>query len=198
MRALIDKLVPALDEVYELDPALGRRARRTVLRPPATPATIRAFERRTKLRLPPSYREFLLLHNGWEHFWLNITLGGVAGRHTQRVAKYVAETVRWQKAALARQGYKSPAEIAAWEKKAKRNLFLGRHLVIGTNFASRFYVFDTTSRRPGGEMSLYYWTIEYGAWETDCTTDFKKFLARIDREVARHLGRLRRRAAAKR
>ena len=198
MTAVIEKLVVELNAVYELDRFMARRARAgtrrsaTVPREPATPEAIRSFERRIGFQLPPSYREFLSLHNGWEHFWLNITLGGVAGKHTERVAKYAEETVRWQKEALARQGYEKPAEIRAWEKKAKRHLFLGNHLVIGTNFGSRFYVYDTNSRRRNGEMSLYYWTIEYGAWEKDCTSDFPRFLERISREVARHLGQLRR------
>ena len=133
-----------------------------------------------------------MLHNGWEHFWLNCTLSGVTGKHTERVAKYVVETVKWQKESLARQGYETPKAIEKWQNEAKRKLFLGNHLVIGTNFGSRFYVYDLRTQRSNGEMSLYYWTIEYGAWETDCTSDFYSFLKRISREVALHLGKLQR------
>jgi hypothetical protein len=202
MTESIEKLAVQLNEVYELDSFMARRAKAgtrksaTILHKPATAPGIRAFEERTGVDLPGSYKQFLLLHNGWEHFWLNCTLSGVTGKHTQRVAKHVSKTIEWQQETLACRGYETPAEIEAWQKKAKRNLFLKNHLVIGTNFASRFYVYDLRSRRSNGEMSLYYWTIEYGAWETDCTPDFHSFLKRISREAALHLGKLRRRRRA--
>jgi hypothetical protein len=198
MIPLIAKLEAQLSEIYELDCFMakrakaGRRASATVLHGPATRESIDAREAGLGFRLPPSYREFLLLHNGWEHFWLNFTLSGVTGKHTECVRLKTKETIQWQCEALARQGYESPKDIEAWQKKARRNLFLANHFVIGTTFSGQFYVYDRRSQGRNGEMSLYYWTIEYGAWETDCTPDFHSFLKRISREAALHLGKLRR------
>ena len=45
--------------------------------PPASEAAIAATERRLKLRLPESYRQFLLVSNGW---WLDGTDGPTGGR----------------------------------------------------------------------------------------------------------------------
>lgn len=41
---------------------------------PASPEVVNEFERQTKLRLPRSYRDFLLTHNGGGRFVFNRNL----------------------------------------------------------------------------------------------------------------------------
>lgn len=47
-------------------------------RPPATEADVAAAEHALGATLHPSYREFLLAHDGWEHFEWGLSLFGTA------------------------------------------------------------------------------------------------------------------------
>lgn len=51
--------------------------------PPPAPGEIRAFERRSGRSLPPSFREFLELANGWRGFMRGWTLVGLRRRETE-------------------------------------------------------------------------------------------------------------------
>jgi len=61
---------------------------------PATEAMIARYEREIGHRLPPSFRAFLALHDGWQSFWGAMWIGGTAGKAHKWVAAQVAE---WRK-----------------------------------------------------------------------------------------------------
>jgi cell wall assembly regulator SMI1 len=191
---VIENLTEKLNRIYELDPFLSRRAKATKPYRPATPAGIRKLEQALPFAIPPTYQEFLKLHDGWEHFWLNFTLCGAGGKHNQRVANKAREAIAWQKEMLAGEGIESPEEIEKWQREYKRNLFLASHWIIGANFAGDFYVYDLRSRTDTGEMSLCFWNTEYGVSE-NYGPGFDRFLARIDKKAIEHLKSLEKKQA---
>ncbi len=65
VKELIDELYAGIAEVARL--MFGDESPQR-LGPPATSEALAALERRFGGPLPPSYRAFLELHNGWEHF----------------------------------------------------------------------------------------------------------------------------------
>jgi cell wall assembly regulator SMI1 len=191
---VIESLTEKLNRIYQLDPFLRHRAKATHPYPPATPAGIRKLGQSLAFAIPPTYREFLKLHDGWEHFWLNFTLCGTGGKPNQRVANEAREAIAWQKKTLAGEGKKTPEEIEEWEREYKRNLFLANHWIIGANFAGDFYVYDLRNKSDQGEMSLCYWNTAYGVSE-NYGPGFDRFLARIDKKAIEHLKSLEKKQA---
>jgi hypothetical protein len=102
--------------------------------PPATEAELRAFEKKLGSPLPPSYRRFLELHNGWQCFWGGTWIGGVTGK-----AK------RWVDARL-RAALKS--KLKNWEWNPKTDL------VLGASDNGGFLVFDATAGKNGERRVL--------------------------------------------
>ncbi|HVU00574.1 MAG TPA: SMI1/KNR4 family protein [Polyangiaceae bacterium] len=72
-----------LQRIYWLHTALSELAPERndglVPNPPATEESLAAAERRIGRALPPSYREFLLRHDGWPRFLYGATLLGTVG-----------------------------------------------------------------------------------------------------------------------
>src|SRR3954462_9242611 len=60
LNPLIDKVFDLRRQYYEIDTQLKQQ-----LAPPASETEISEFEETIGFALPPSYRAFLLLHNGW-------------------------------------------------------------------------------------------------------------------------------------
>ena len=65
--------------------------------PGATPAEIERAESRLGVRLPPSYRTFLTVSNGWHpaapylgRLWSTEEIGWYAGRHSRAIVEYLA------------------------------------------------------------------------------------------------------------
>src|SRR3989442_5454995 len=107
-----------------------------------------------------------------------MTLAGVSGAHTDRVLQKIDEYVRFKRDELAGVlgSSFSPADIASWEAADPRNLYLPNHIAIGTNFGGVVWLFDTRTHRSDGEMSLVYWTVDYGVWEERGLEDFPHLL----------------------
>lgn len=70
MRRLLDRLQELRAETYRVigydDPSMPR--------PPATDLEITAAETNLGVSFPPSYRAFLSIHNGWEHWSGDVAL----------------------------------------------------------------------------------------------------------------------------
>ena len=183
MRDIIKQIDEQLSFIYGKKD-YGKGVDRSILHPPAIERDIDDFEKTTGVRFPPSYKAFLTLHNGWEHFWLNMTLIGVTGKHTERVLAEIKETIEWQTNDLGDViDDFSPSKIAEWEAEDNRHLYLKNHLCFATNFSGELYVFDKNSLRNDGEMDVVYWDISWGAWENR-HPDFTTLLVSIAEEVS--------------
>ncbi|HTH01139.1 MAG TPA: SMI1/KNR4 family protein [Vicinamibacterales bacterium] len=170
LKVKIDLLHSRLNEYYELDDSwrtIGEwpeGENGSILHPPATEEEIAQAEARFGHKFPPSYKEFLRLHSGWEHCWGNDTFVGTGRTATQRAQDKIAEYIRWQIDLLRKRSVdESPAATKAWEAAAERNLYLAHHLVIGTDFRGAAWVFDTRTRDANQEMKLTSWEMSYGA-----------------------------------
>jgi len=140
--------IPALvSEIVEL----RRRAGATDMQlgTPATPARIRAAEQKRHTRFPPSYRQFLKLHNGWIGFWPDWSLLGVGGKITDEMRRDVRESLELAKSAVendAEMDDRDPRE--AWreleqQERRRRNVVHPlKHPVLGTNFNGGLLLFD--------------------------------------------------------
>jgi len=183
LKAKIDLLHSSLNEYYELDDSwrtIGEwpeGEHGSILHPPATEEEIAEAEARLGHKFPPSYKEFLRLHSGWEHCWGNHTVIGTARAATQRAQDKIAEHIRWQIDVLRKRSVEeTPAATKAWEAAAERHLYLANHLVIATNFRGAAWVFDTRTRDANQEMRLTYWDMSYGAQEEPVIRSFYEYL----------------------
>lgn len=183
LKTKIDLLNTRLNEYYELDDSwrtIGEwpeGERGSILHPPASDEEILQAEARFGHKFPPSYKEFLRLHSGWQHFWGDHTIVGTARAATQRAQEQIAETIKWQTDFLREDSTEEwPAAAAAWEAADESNLYLANHLIIATDFRGALWVFDTRTRDTNGEMKLTFWEMSYGAQEPA----FKNFIELLD------------------
>ena len=152
---------------------------------------IKRREKEWKRPIPPTYKQFLRLHDGWDHFWLDFTIAGVAGPHTERMAGKVKEYIEWQEDDLRSDlEVMFPEKIREWEQARPRNLCLANHLSIATTFGGDLLVYDTRTARADGEMELVYWTLDFGAWEDRRFSDFHAMLQWALGEAQNTLGQL--------
>lgn len=93
MRALADRVYDLRQRYYELIEAKLIQDRG----PPATEAEINDFERQTGKALPPSYKQFLRLHNGWSHWEGDIRMLSLKDMLAGPYATWVRT---WQKEAI--------------------------------------------------------------------------------------------------
>jgi len=194
MGELVAGIHDALDKLYALDSSwrdLGAWSEDTTgsrLLDAATEAEIAAAEARLGQAFPPSYREFLRRHAGWEHFWGDDTLVGTGRDETRRAQDEIAENVAEQAADLKRHLGELTAEaISAWEQEAEDHLHLASHLVIATDFGGEHWVYDLRTRRPDGEMTIVKWTIDSGVQEEPKLQTFLEFLEWNRNEVVARL-----------
>jgi cell wall assembly regulator SMI1 len=180
LKAKIDLLHSRLNEYYELDDSwrtIGQwpeGEHGSILHPPATEEEIAQAEAQFGHKFPPSYKEFLRLHSGWEHFWGNHTLVGTARAATQRAQEKIAEYIKWQIDFLRKDSVEEwPAAAKAWEAADESNLYLPHHLVVATNFRGAAWAFDTRTRDANQEMKLTFWEMSYGAQDPAFNTFYE-------------------------
>ena len=190
----IDMLHATLNQIYALDSnwrnsgGWSSDVEGSTLHAGATSEEIAEAESRFGHELPSSYKEFLHLHRAWEHFWGDFTLIGIGTPETQDAQDEIIENTEDQISDLQRKlgDDFSATGVAAWETEEERNLYLANHLVIGTDFSGAHWVYDTTTRRKDGELTLVHWDISYGAQEPNFAT-FYEFL---DWALSEAVGRL--------
>lgn len=140
LREIIPRLSRANADYVEL--AFGQPSKQ-VLGPPAQPMDLVQLERLVELTLPPSYRAFLLLHNGWTHF-----SGDAAFLSTKdRAALPVQARLRELTAHLNEYG---PSALAA-----------GVPIVAGLD-TSYFLVLDRTASCGADELEVVEYSYEEG------------------------------------
>ena len=202
--SLVNELHDKLNEVYSLDPLWKKRGEwregetDSILYPPASDKDIRDFEKRWGKEFPPSYVRFLQLHNGWKHFWDDFTLIGVSGEHTKEALEKIQETEAWQREYVKQELEElTPSRIQEWEAEWEGNLYLGNHLVFGTNFAGSLYVFDVRTKQAEGEMVIWRWPFTGNPSLEKRYVNIEEMLLGVAKEVDKYLERLRRSKARK-
>jgi SMI1 / KNR4 family (SUKH-1) len=133
---LIPKLYDAREEFYQV--AFGQHARQQ-LGNPCTEQQVKALERKLRYTLPPSYRELLLLHDGWKGFQGDADLLSLAQRSDKGIVRRI-------------QSLKEVMRDLE-EPYNPDNL-----LIVGGNDSTYVVYLDLDTRRPDGEMDV----VEYG------------------------------------
>jgi len=157
---LKERIVAAIDRLRNANNAYSLlefdEDSQQILNPPATAAQIADVERRLGATLPPSYRAFLGLHNGWTDF-----TGGAmilpseefdkpwVDQRTKRIHEHIRE-------------FEQPGLL--------KNAFF---IMLGEDEPD-FVYFDKSKRSPEGEMEVVHWDMVQG--ELDRYPDFAAFL----------------------
>jgi hypothetical protein len=136
---------------------------------PAREQDLRRLESRLKWRLPPSYREFLLRHDGWRNFRGDAHLLSVAQRDEPGMQAHLAE-------------FQSLAgDIAA-----------GVIVIMAGEASGTLAYLDPKTRRPDGEMDVV--VFAYADAELARHPDFVTFLeqwtATLRRLIAQETGQV--------
>jgi len=167
-------LVKLIDQLVEIKREYSRLAfdeeDQTKLGPPATPQQIARLEKKLGTPLPPSYRAFLELHNGWEHFDGSENLLSVEDQDSE----WVKECLKMVKMAY----------LAVDEEERHENPLEHGAIPIRMGEGEPAYlILDPRKVRKDGEMEF----IEYEyAEKTKRFKDFISFL-RNDLKVERQL-----------
>jgi hypothetical protein len=169
-RKELEELVTECREAFETETRLTGTGTRSILHTPADAKTIAAFEAEEGRTFPPSYREFLLLHNGWERYRAVFTLTGVSGRHTARVKTGVKKFLRlfetkWKLSAR----LPDAASIEEYEAKGKQTakdimaarLYLPEKLFFGSDLAVAVFFFNPSVCSRAGEMEVIHTDITW-------------------------------------
>jgi hypothetical protein len=135
---------------------------KNVLLPPSSVGVIETFQSDNGVHLPESYRQFLLLHNGWKNFENNSILTGADGPHTEQALKDFrkrdAEFVREWTAA----GHSTDeAFVTEYESQSgegdtlsEAKLYLPSLIKFGTNLTHTLYAFNPRRIDQAGEPEV--------------------------------------------
>jgi hypothetical protein len=133
------------------------------LGPPASESAIQAYEKKLGFSLPPSYRTFLSLHDGWEGFEGDIRLLSIREMTRGEYAEWIKEVKQ-----------------DAWEDG---ETLLIEGLIIGIDLDSTScYVLDRAKVNEQGEMPVV-------NWDDEVIARYKDFAAMLD-SVAKDLKKL--------
>jgi hypothetical protein len=149
--ALLDRLRTAIQAVDQAEGIAPEAPNRRIY-PPASPADVAAAERRLGVSLPPSYRAFLMRHNGWKGFDAgDLCIFGVSG---PGYAEPKAELDRYLKSLATmfeRQGPDYTRQLRERQKSERTVVYLPDQLVFGLNFNGDFWICDRNSPKKTGE-----------------------------------------------
>ncbi|MBX3184721.1 MAG: SMI1/KNR4 family protein [Polyangiaceae bacterium] len=154
----------SLSEVRRLQIELARsrpyRDAGLVGNPSAREADLVAVERRLGLQLPPSYRAFLLTHDGWPRFFAGASLLGTRSLGQASHAELVTTLLG------SANPYGARAGVGAGPCPPSR-----RPLPFGIDPAgTTLFAFDLSRRRADGECEVVAWLNEVGVRRPDFTS----------------------------
>ena len=163
-------LIQECKVAFEAKMRLAGTPTKSILQPPATAREIAAFENEHGIEFPTSYREFLLLHNGWVNYRAIYTLIGVSGAHTIKALKAVERfTALFSKKWAAATRPTDEAFIREYESKGKKNgknveaarLYIPNKLFFGSDLEVAVLFFNSSSRGRDGEMEAIHTDITW-------------------------------------
>ncbi len=148
IKSLVQELSNLQSQLAE-DPAS-----KPVLSPPATREEIEGLEKRLNISLPPSYRTFLELHNGWKNFGV-LRLFGTEDHGSQWAHK--------------QQSFYEDVDQGQPFKVGAIPFVMGE----AKDGINHFWAFDPNNRGADNEMEVVDW--DYGHEESRCG-NFVEFL----------------------
>jgi cell wall assembly regulator SMI1 len=183
MNALLKELETAL---ADLDNREGRSGRSKPYEP-GSAADIAAAEKRLKFTFPPSYAEFLRVHNGWDGFnGGDIGVLGVSGPGWKKAqAQWKADLAMFEKS-YRRRGKNHAEELRENSKKDADVMYVPEHIPVATNFNGDWWVFDQNHKSSGGEYEIA--RVAHGE---DVESRDKTFQDFVEENVRRVQGKLR-------
>jgi hypothetical protein len=171
-KALIELWVQRLFELQNRFRELRGSRLTQKLGAPASDRDIAGFEEWLGYQLPPSYRMFLGLHNGWERFKGD---GHLLSIEQQRTGQY-AEWIRTLKS----------------EEWAEGSALVLEGLIIGIRLNSpNSFILDTTARDKRNEMEIVLWEYEEIARYSDFLDLLQKQSAIVEQAIAREEEKIR-------
>jgi cell wall assembly regulator SMI1 len=183
MKLLLQELEASLAQI---DRSEGRSGRSKPYRP-SSEADIAAAERRLKVRLPPSYVEFLRLHNGWDGFNSgDISVLGVSGPGYKKAhAQWKADLAMFEKS-FRRRGQAYAEELREKSKQDADVIYVPEHTPFATNYNGDWWVFDQNRGSSKGEYGIA--RVAHGQ---DVESRWQSFQEFVEDNVRRVQGKLR-------
>lgn len=132
LKSIIKKLFDANAEYHRF---LHKDEKTHYLGDPCSEDIIAQFENETGIKLPPSYREFLLLHNGWKNFSGEDTILSLELMKDERVIDHINHLRNLQ--------------LELIQEKAANGFVIG----CGENTSYTLYL-DLETKREDGEMNI--------------------------------------------
>jgi len=157
--------MPELSEIVEeiqtaSEQLAGRRAstRRPRLQGPPSTTALNKAVRAMPMPPPPSYLEFLRLHNGWEYFWSGFSIVGVSGAHTKAAQEDIKVSVDGEVFAQ-KLAYKADVKdkFARREQADPDFIYLPNHIIFATDFNGQLALFDRRTAGRDGEARVVLW-----------------------------------------
>jgi len=162
------ELMQWIQKVYELNAEYHERIDldvKQILAPPASEKELEEFEVQLGYRLPPSYRLFLSLHNGWQHWEGDTDLISIAERQHGEYAEHI----RILKEDAWEAGHAAVVE----------GLFIGLNLD-----SSGAFILDTQKIDKRGEMEIINYEYDEIARYSDFLDMLKKTAKNLEEIIA--------------
>jgi SMI1/KNR4 family protein SUKH-1 len=162
-----------------------------ILMPSAKSKAIEALSKRCPYPLPPSYIQFLTLHDGCLNFWAEYALLGASGKPREIVEAEIEDAREEQQDDVADpEGRITPQSIATFEslKDAageQREFYLPVHTVFGANEAGGFFLFNENKKTAAGEYEVIDYS--YSARARVRYSDFLTFLSSVAEELEKRI-----------
>jgi cell wall assembly regulator SMI1 len=137
----------AIDSVEDASPG-----DRSTPYPPASEREIAAHEKRLRFALPPSYRAFLTIHNGWRNFSYDWSILGVSGPGFERAHReWTREAEKFARQVKRR---KDLENISEKSKKDPSVISWPDHVPLAVDYNGGFRIFDRNRGRADGEYDI--------------------------------------------
>jgi len=188
----LEKLIQRLSQAFQNSAKATGTNTKNVLLPPASEREISAYEDKNGVKLPASYRQFLLLHNGWKKFENDYTLTGASGPHSEQALRDFkkldkAFLQKWKAAGRSTDPkFIETYQAASGEGETleEARLYLPALVKFGTNFANGYFAFNPGRRGKDGEPEVI-----SGYFLTKILRRHKNFVAFLERTLEGYTAR---------
>jgi len=178
MESCLNDIVAATNRVYARERHWGFE--HVMLMSPADEGEINSLSATRPFPLPPSYVQFLSLHNGCLGFWPRFALLGTGGECRDIVEAKVADALAHQQQFVKdEKGQITDATIAKFETPTdvRKCMYIPKHTVFGTNKRGVFLLFNEREVTRDGEFQVVNYS--YDGDTGDVYPDFGSFLVGI-------------------
>lgn len=185
MEQILQKIKELADLVYSKEKHWD--VKEMELMPPADDAAIKKISAELPFPLPPSYAEFLKLHDGCLNFWVKFSLLGTKGKPFEIMQAGIKDARNWQSQVVSEKENLdseqtipekiTPELTKKYENStyySKQRFYLPNHIVFGTNLGGEFYMFNENKKTLNDEYEVIHYTYSGGAYYR--YNDFLDFL----------------------